>query len=242
MAVEEAEVETEQVQEPSLKYLGVFQVVLLRATVCLSSFYEYAKENSGHLKSGVDTVEQTVKTVVGPVYHKFDGKPFELLHFLDRKVDTTIGKVDEYVPPTVKQKTCEVCDMAKQAPDVARSVISEVQRSGITAIASETARSLYSKYEPTAKDLYTKYEPVAQECALFVYYKLLQLPLLPQLVHILIPTATYWTDKYNHTIVYLADRHYRLADFLPLVPVERIKKVLESGLEETKKTEIHTPS
>jgi len=242
MAVEEAEVETEQVQEPSLKYLGVFQFVLLRATVCLSSFYEYAKENSGPLKSGVDTVEQTVKTVVGPVYHKFDGKPFELLHFLDRKVDATIGKVDEYVPPTVKQKTCEVCDMAKQAPDVARSVISEVQRSGITAIASETARSLYSKYEPTAKDLYTKYEPVAQECALFVYYKLLQLPLLPQLVHILIPTATYWTDKYNHTIVYLADRHYRLADFLPLVPVERIKKVLESGLEETKKTEIHTPS
>lgn len=242
MAVEEAEVETEQVQEPSLKYLGVFQVVRLRATVCLSSFYEYAKENSGPLKSGVDTVEQTVKTVVGPVYHKFDGKPFELLHFLDRKVDATIGKVDEYVPPTVKQKTCEVCDMAKQAPDVARSVISEVQRSGITAIASETARSLYSKYEPTAKDLYTKYEPVAQECALFVYYKLLQLPLLPQLVHILIPTATYWTDKYNHTIVYLADRHYRLADFLPLVPVERIKKVLESGLEETKKTEIHTPS
>jgi len=36
--VEEAEVETEQVQEPSLKYLGVFKVALLRATVCLSSF------------------------------------------------------------------------------------------------------------------------------------------------------------------------------------------------------------
>lgn len=241
MAVEEAE-EREQVQETRLKYLGVFQIAVLRATVCLSSLYEYAKENAGPLKPGVDTVEQTVKTVVGPVYHKFDGKPLELLHFLDRKVEDTIGKVDEYVPPTVKQRTCEVCDMAKQAPDVARYVISEVQRSGIIEIASETARSLYTTYEPTAKDLYAKYEPVAQEWALFAYYKLLQLPLLPQIVHILIPTAAYWTDKYNHTVVYIADRHYHLANFLPLVPVEKIKKALERGLEETKKAEIHTPS
>lgn len=232
MAMEEAEVETKQVQEEaSFKYLGVFQLAALRATVFLSSLYEYAKENAGPLKPGVDTVEQTVKTVVGPVYLKFDGKPLELLHFLDRKVDDTICKVDEYVPPTVKQRTCDVYDIAKQAPDVARSVI----RSGIIETASETTRSLYTKYEPTAKDLYTKYEPVAQRWALFAYHKLLQLPLLPQLVHILIPTATYWTDKYNHTVIYLADRHYRFADFLPSIPVERIREALERGLEETKK-------
>ena len=60
---------------------------VLRSTVCLSSLlYEYAKENAGPLKPGVDTVEQTVEAVVGPVYFKFDGKPLELLHFLDRKV------------------------------------------------------------------------------------------------------------------------------------------------------------
>jgi hypothetical protein len=240
MAVEEAEVETKQVQEEAkLKYLGFFQIAVLRAAVCLSSLYKYAKENAGPLKPGVDTVEQTVKTVVSPVYLKFDGKHLELLHFLDRKVDDTIGKVDEYVPPTLKQRTCEVYDMAKQVPDVARSVISEIHRSGIIETASETARSLYTK---SVKDLYTKHEPVAQEWALFAYHKLLQLPLLPQLVHILIPTATYWTDKYNHTVVYLADRHYRLADFLPLVPVERIRKLLERDLEETKKAEIHTAS
>lgn len=239
MAVEEAEVEaeveTKQVQEEArLKYLGLLQLAVLRATVCLSSLYEYAKENAGPLKPGVDTVEQTVKAVVGPVYFKFDGKPLELLHFLDRKVDDTIGKVDEYVPPTVKQRTCDVYDIAKQAPSVARSVISEVQKSGIFESASETTRSLYSKYEPTTKDLYTKYESVAQKWALFAYHKLLQLPLLPQLVYILIPTATYWTDKYNHAVIYLANRHYRFADFLPLIPVERIRKALERGLEESK--------
>lgn len=243
MAVEDAEVETKQVQdETRLKYLGVFQSALLRTTVLLSNLYIYAKENAGPLKPGVDTVEQTVKTVVGPVYLKFEGKPLEILHFLDRKVDDTIDKVDEYVPPTVKQRTCEVYDMAKQAPDVARSAISEIQRSGIIETATETARSLYTKYEPTAKDLYAKHEPAAQKWALFAYHKLLQLPLFPQLVHILIPTATYWTDKYNHTVVYLAERHYRLTDFLPLVPVERIRKALERGLEETKQAETHTAS
>lgn len=83
---------------------------------CLSSLYKYAKENSGPLKPGIDTMDQTVKTVVGLVHHKFDGKPLELLHFLDRKVDDMIGKVDEYVPPTVKQRTWEVCDMANKLP------------------------------------------------------------------------------------------------------------------------------
>lgn len=243
MAVEDTEVETKQVQEEArLKYLGIFQIAVLRATVFLSNLYDYAKENAGPLKPGVDTVEQTVKTVVGPVYVKFDGKPLQLLHFLDRKVDDTIGKVDEFVPPTVKHRTCEVYDMAKQAPHIARSVISEIQRSGIIETANETARSLYTKYEPTAKDLYAKHEPAAQKWALFAYHKLLQLPLFPQLVHILIPTATYCTDKYNHTVVYLAERHYRLADFLPLVPVEKIRKALERGLEETKQAEIHTAS
>lgn len=51
----------------------------------------------------------------------------------------------------------------KQAPDDARSIISEVQRSDIIEIASETIKSLYTTYEPTAKDLYAKYELVAQE-------------------------------------------------------------------------------
>uniref|UniRef100_A0A0C9S950 TSA: Wollemia nobilis Ref_Wollemi_Transcript_9427_1254 transcribed RNA sequence n=1 Tax=Wollemia nobilis TaxID=56998 RepID=A0A0C9S950_9CONI len=236
--------ETEQAQEVRLKYLGFFEVAVLKATALVANLYEYAKENSGPLKAGVETVEQTVKTVVGPVYHKIEGKPFELLEFVDKKVDETICKVDGTLPPTVKQRTCQMFDMAKQAPDVARSVVNEVQRTGVIETASEKARVLYEKCEPTAKELYSKYEPVAEEWALFAWHKLLKLPLFPQFVYIMMPTATYWSEKYNHIVVYMSDKHYRIAAFLPYVPVEKIKKALERGLEENKggKAEISTSS
>lgn len=69
-----------------LKYLEFVQVAAIYIIVCFSSLYEYAKENSGPLKPGVQTVEGTVKTVIGPVYEKFHDVPFELLKFVDRKV------------------------------------------------------------------------------------------------------------------------------------------------------------
>lgn len=54
--------------------------------VCFSSLYEYAKENSGPLKPGVETVQGTVKTVIGPVFDKFHDVPYQLLKYVDRKV------------------------------------------------------------------------------------------------------------------------------------------------------------
>ena len=50
------------------------------------NFYSYAKDSSGPLKPGVDNVEGTVKTVVGPVYQKIEGKPLEFLQYVDSKV------------------------------------------------------------------------------------------------------------------------------------------------------------
>jgi len=41
---------------------------------------------SGPLKPGVETVEGTVRSVVGPVYDKFHDVPIEVLKFVDRKV------------------------------------------------------------------------------------------------------------------------------------------------------------
>lgn len=69
-----------------LKYLDFVQVAAIYIVVCFSSLYEYAKENAGPLKPGVQTVEGTVRTVIGPVYEKFHDVPFELLKFVDRKV------------------------------------------------------------------------------------------------------------------------------------------------------------
>lgn len=72
-----------------MKYLDFVQVAAIYVIVCFSSLYEYAKENSGPLRPGVQTVEGTVKTVIGPVYEKFSDVPFELLLFVDRKVTGT---------------------------------------------------------------------------------------------------------------------------------------------------------
>ncbi|KAJ6319831.1 hypothetical protein OIU78_015270 [Salix suchowensis] len=72
--------------EEKLEYLDFVQVVAIYVVVCFSSVYRYAKENSGPLKPGVRTVEDTVRTVTGPVYDKFHDVPFQLLKFVDHKV------------------------------------------------------------------------------------------------------------------------------------------------------------
>lgn len=76
--------ESEEAQR--LKYLEFVQVAVLHAVLVAAKLYDYAKDNSGPLKPGVQTVEGTVKTIVGPVYSKFHDVPIELLKFVDRKV------------------------------------------------------------------------------------------------------------------------------------------------------------
>lgn len=56
------------------------------AAVCFLNLYGFAKERSGPLKPGVESVEGTVKNVVGPVYNKYHDVPAHLLTFVDRKV------------------------------------------------------------------------------------------------------------------------------------------------------------
>ena len=69
-----------------LKHLGFVRIAAIHAFVCMSSLYDYAKHNSGPLRSAVGTVEGTVTTVLGPVYNKFKPLPQDLLVFLDNKV------------------------------------------------------------------------------------------------------------------------------------------------------------
>lgn len=69
-----------------MKYLEFVQVAAVNAVLCFTNLYVYAKERTGPLKPGVETVEGTVKSVVGPVYEKYHDVPVELLKFVDRKV------------------------------------------------------------------------------------------------------------------------------------------------------------
>ncbi|KAK7857473.1 stress-related protein [Quercus suber] len=194
---------SERVEEnkKGLKYLDSVQVAAIYILVCFSSLYEYAKENAGPLKLGVQTVEDTVRTVIGPVYEKFHDVPFELLKFVDRK-----------------QASSKALMVVSKAPEVALAVASEVQRAGVV----DTAKSV-------SRTVYTKYEPVAEHYAVLAWHTLNRLPLFPQVAHIVIPTASYWSDKYNRVVCHSAQRGCAAATYLPLIPNEKITKVFKEA-------------
>lgn len=73
-------------EEQRLKYLEFVQAAAVYASLLSAKLYDYAKQNSGPLKPGVLTVEDTVRTVVGPVYDKYHGVPIQFLTFVHRKV------------------------------------------------------------------------------------------------------------------------------------------------------------
>ncbi|XP_039001199.1 stress-related protein-like [Hibiscus syriacus] len=208
--------------QKKLKYLDFVQVASVYAVVCVSCVYEYAKQNSGRLKPGVQTVEETVKTVVGPVYDKFHDLPFKLLEFVDRKVDQSLNELERHVPSLVKQASCQ-----------ARTMASEVQRVGVLDAAKMITRNVYSKCEPTAKEMYDKYEPVAEGYAVSAWRSLNRLPFFPQVSHVVVPTAAYWLEKYNQVVRYSGERGYAVASYLPLISTERIAKAFGEGHGET---------
>lgn len=80
------ETETKNSKEQGLKHLGFMRVAAIQILTSVSNLYDYAKQNSGPLKSAVEKVEGAVTTVVTPVINKFKDVPDSLLVFLDQKV------------------------------------------------------------------------------------------------------------------------------------------------------------
>ncbi|KAK2372190.1 Rubber elongation factor protein (REF) [Trifolium repens] len=190
-------------EEQKLKYLEFVQFATIHALMRCAILYSYAKERSGPLKPGVDTVEEAVKTVVGPVYDKFHQVPTELLKYVDRKVDESVSEIDRHVPTNVKKVSSQ-----------ARSVVTEVRRTGVVESASGLAKTVYDKYEPKA-----------EQCAVSAWKKLNQLPLFPQVANAVLPKAAYCSEKYNEAVALSAEKGYRVSAYLPLVPTEKIAKV-----------------
>ncbi|XP_075490927.1 LOW QUALITY PROTEIN: stress-related protein-like [Primulina tabacum] len=207
-----------------LKHLDFVRVAAIYVIICSSTLYEYAKENSGPLKSGVRTVEATVQSVTGPVLEKFQHVPLQFLEFVDRKVDDTLSDLDRNVPVSMKQVSSQAWSAAQKALELARDLASELQRSGVVDTASNVAKTVYTSYEPTTKELYSKYEPLAEKYAVTAWYQLNRLPLFPQAAHVVVPTAAYWAEKYNQAVVYAAERGYTVSYYLPLVPTEKMAK------------------
>ncbi|KAJ8749648.1 hypothetical protein K2173_026297 [Erythroxylum novogranatense] len=208
------QIQTAQASGNKLKYLDLVRAAAIYTVVCFTSLYEFAKENSGPLKAGVHAVEGIVRTVIGPVYVKFHDVPFELLKFVDRKVDELLNELYRHVPSLVKQASSQ-----------ARAVACDVQRAGVVDAAKNVGKTLYVKYEPAAREVYNKYEPVVERYAVSFWRSLNRLPVFPQIAQIIVPTAAYWSEKYNQVVYYAAQRWYPGAAYLPLIPIERIAKV-----------------
>lgn len=81
----QVDVEVER-SDAELKHLEFLKILGVHGVVVVSNLYENAKQNSGPLKSTVETVENVVTAVVDPVYQKVKGVPGDLLVFLDKKV------------------------------------------------------------------------------------------------------------------------------------------------------------
>ncbi|KAF3792863.1 Stress-related protein [Nymphaea thermarum] len=205
-------------QEERLKRLEFVQAAATKGMACFSSLYGYAKEKSGPLRPGVETVEGTVRTVAGPVYQRVHSLPLQVLLFVDSKVDETVVKVDQQVPRIVKEAPGHVYSAAKKATGLARDLASEVKTGGVVEAAGGVAKAVYAKCEP-----------VAEKYAVTTWHALNKLPLFLHVVHIVVPTATHLSEKYNDAVRSTTSKGYAFPAYLPLIPVERLAKVCAEG-------------
>ena len=143
------------------------------------------------------------------------------------QVGESLVELDRHVPTNIKKASSQAITVAQMAPETARTVVSEVRRAGVVDTASGLAKSVYSRYEPTAKELYAKYEPKAEQCAVSAWQRLNKLPLFPRVANVVIPPAAFCTEKYNQTVVYSAEKGYRVSSYLPLVPTDKIARMFE---------------
>ncbi|XP_071725525.1 stress-related protein-like [Rutidosis leptorrhynchoides] len=181
-------------EQEKLKYLEFVQLAVLHAIVYASKVYGYAKDNSGAFKPRLETIEGSVKTVVGPAYDKFHGVPVDVLKFVDRKVDESVTKL----PSFVKQVSSNTKNLTTMA--------SQVKAAGVVETASGLARTAYTKLEPTAKGLYSKYEPAAKE--LYSKYE----PTAKELYSKYEPTAKELYSKYEPTAKGLYTKYEPVAE------------------------------
>ncbi|CAI8616985.1 unnamed protein product [Vicia faba] len=148
-------------QEQKLKHLGFVRIAAIHAFVCMSSLYDYAKQNSGSLRPAVGTVEGTVTTVLGPVYHKFKPLPQDLLLFLDNKVDEATNKFDECAPPFAKQVVNQAKGLIQEVTHKADKVVNEAQSGlnhyalfhAVAELAIPTAARWSEKYNHVVKNI-----------------------------------------------------------------------------------------
>ncbi|KAG2702717.1 hypothetical protein I3760_06G103300 [Carya illinoinensis] len=197
-----------------LKHLGFVRMAAIHTLVCASNLYDYAKENSGTLRSTVGSVEGAVTTVVGPVYEKLKGVPDDLLVFLDKKVDEASHKFNEHAPPFAKQVVSKAHCLIQKASQKARKLVNVVQHGGPRAAVHYAA---------------TEYKQFILSLSVKMWVALNQCPPFHTVAEKAVPAAGHLTGKYNNVVKDMSQKGYPLVGYLPLVPVEDISKAFKQG-------------
>ncbi|XP_057752644.1 REF/SRPP-like protein At1g67360 [Arachis stenosperma] len=206
--------EVERKSEKELKHLGFVRIAAIQAFVCVSNLYQYAKHNSGPLRSAVGTVEGTVSAVLGPVYNKFRDVPDDLLVFVDNKVDEASQKFEEHAPPLVKQVARQAKGLIEEVTQKAEKVVSEAQSGGAKAAAHYVAEE--SKH-------------IVLTGSVKLWNGLNHYQLFHAVAEMAVPTAAHWLESYNHVVEDLTAKGYGVFQYLPLVPIDEIAKAFKQG-------------
>lgn len=205
---------TVESKNKDLKHLGFVRIAAIQTFVIVSNLYEYAKQNSGPLRSAVGTVEGTVTTVLGPVYDKFKGVPDDVLVFVDNKVDEATHKFDEHAPPLAKKLANQTKGLIQKVTNEAEKVVNEAQSAGPRAAAT---------YVVTESKHFLLNNSVKLWTVLNHY------PLFHAVAEMAVPTVAHWSEKYNHLINVMAEKGYSFVGYLPLIPIDDITKAFKQG-------------
>ncbi|MED6186124.1 hypothetical protein PIB30_063802 [Stylosanthes scabra] len=206
--------EVERKSERELKHLGFVRIAAIQAFVCVSNLYQYAKHNSGPLRSAVGTVEATVSAVLGPVYNKFRDVPDDLLVFVDGKVDEASQKFEEHAPPLLKEVARQAKGLIEEVTQKAEKVVSEAQSGGPKAAAHYVAEE--SKH-------------IVLTGSVKLWNGLNHYQLFHAVAEMAVPTAAHWLESYNHVVEDMSAKGYGVFQYLPLVPIDDIAKAFKQG-------------
>ena len=210
---EERDMENKKSEE-ELKHLGFVKIAAMKALVCVSNLYGFAKQNSGLLRSAVGTVEDTVTTVLGPVYHKFNAVPNHILLFVDNKVDEAAHKFDEHAPSLAKQVASQVTCLVQEVTHKAEKVVSEAQSGGARAAANYVA---------------TESKQIVLFGSVKLWTGLNHYPPFHAVAEMAVPTAAHWSEKYNNVVKGTSEKGFAVFGYLPLIPIDEIATAFKQG-------------
>ncbi|KAK6930819.1 Rubber elongation factor [Dillenia turbinata] len=203
-------------RELKLKRLGFVQIAAINSMICALNLYEYAKQNSGPLRSTVGAVEGAVIAVVGPVYDKFKDVPVTLLVFLDDKVDEASHKFDERAPPLAKQVVSQAHRAVLKATEVAKTLVHKAQTGG-------PKEAIHYAAEENKQLLLNG--------TVDAWSRLNKIPTIHKAADLAVPTAAQWSEKYNKVVVDMKHKGYPVVGYLPVVPIEKISEAFKAGEE-----------